>query len=141
MNKTKYIKISALGILAALVVNGCSEPQVYRAPVNNDPKWLNDPYINDDQYAAIGCARAHYNGVPGQKKLAVANAIDEIAAQMKTTVENVTLRRKKHTGARLDKLSKDSTSLHTVEKISVQTKIKAYYTKDNGEICAWVIQK
>ena len=136
----KYIYMVCIG--TAILFSGCNSAQaVAPQSINNDPKWLDDPYIEKDSMAAVGCARAHYNGVPGQKKLAVANAIDEIAAQINTTVENVTLRHKKHSSGIQTSSTQNSTSLHSVDKMSVQTRIKAYHTKNNGEICAWVIQK
>jgi len=58
------------------------------------------------------------------------------------TVKNVTLRRKSRNGSSNNiSLQEDTSSLHEVEKVSVQTKIKAYFTKNNGDICAWVVQR
>ena len=137
--KNKFLKI-LIATATLIAIAGCGSAQVVK-PVSNTPKWLDDPYVDNDSVAAVGCARAHYDGIPGQKKLAVANAIDEIASQVNTTVQNVTTRTKKYNDGVNMGDTQDSSSLHSVSKMSLQTKIKAYYTKNNGEICAWVIQK
>ena len=115
-----------IGILMNFVGCASNTPIV---KTSNEPKWLNDPYINNDSIAAVGCARVHYDGVPGQKKLAVANAIDEIASQVNTTVANVTARTKRYDDGIKTAATQKSSSLHSVNKVSLQTKIKAYYTK------------
>lgn len=131
-----------VSIAIATILSACiSQPTVAQKKTSTEPEWLNDPYFANDDVAAVGCARAHYDGVPGQKKLAVANAIDEIASQVNTTVKNVTLRRKNYNEGRMLTSQQDTTSLHSVQKTTLQTKIKAYHVKNNGDICAWVTQK
>jgi len=138
MNKFSYILV----IIIAMLMNGCLAKPAAQSVQKAYPKWLDDPYVENDHIAAVGCARAHYNGPDAQKKLAVSNAIDEIALQKKMTVKNVTLRRKSRNGSSNNiSLQEDTSSLHEVEKVSVQTKIKAYFTKNNGDICAWVVQR
>jgi hypothetical protein len=127
--------------LLVLVFSGCVDQFAQPAkPKNTLPKWLDNPYIQNDKIAAVGCSKPHFKGVEAQKDLAISRAIDRIAKQNRISVQNVTLR-KKTTNGIMSKSSSKSTSLQTVNKVSVSTKIKDIYKKENGDICVWVIQK
>jgi len=130
----------SLIIITILLLGGCSLPN-NKIAINKAPKWLYDPYIENDSIAAVGCAKSHFKGVAAQKKLAISRAIDEIAIQYKVKVENVTLRKKSSYNGMKGSSSTQSSSLHLVDNIEIQTKTKDIYTKPNGEICAWVIIK
>jgi len=129
-------------IVSVMLFQGC-------IPHNNttvtkqkiEPKWLLDPYTDGDKIAATGCARQHFKGITAQKNLAIARAIDRIATQKSVIVQNVTARQKSISNGRKGLSSSSSSSLHTVENIKISTKTKALYTKQNGEICAWVVSR
>ena len=90
----------------------------------------------NEKITAVGCATKHYKGIAAQKKLALSRAIDEIAMQTKTTVSNTVLR-KKSNGYTSTKIS----SLQSVNDLKLKTKIMAYYTKPDGDICVWVVKE
>ena len=97
--------------------------------------------MNGDKIAAVGCSKQHFKGKSYQQKLAISVAIDQIAMQNKVTISNTTLRAKKiSNGQRLSSSSRSS-SLQTVDKVSVSTIVKKIYNKRNGDICVWVVQK
>ena len=135
------IKITTV-IISLLLFSGC-------VPVNNsivkkepsEPKWLQDPYLENDKIAATGCAKRHFKGISAQKDLAVSRAIDRIATQNSVIVDNVTLRKKSVSNGIRETSSASSSSLQTINNVKISTKNKAFYTKADGEICVWVVQR
>ena len=111
------------------------------SPQNTEPKWLLDPYFDNDNIAAVGCARTHFKGKEAQKDLAISRAIDRIATQNQVTVNNMILRNKSSSNGRKGTSSSQSTSLQSVNGVKISTRTKAIYTKPDGEICAWVVQR
>jgi len=136
-----YIKI--LLIVSVMLFSGCIKQNNTTVTKNTktEPKWLFDPYVDDDKIAAVGCARTHFKGKEAQKDLAISRAIDRIAIQNQVTVNNTILREKSSYNGRKGNSTSNSTSLQSVDNIKVSTKTKAIYTKLDGEICAWVVQK
>ncbi len=134
-------------ILLATIIffSGCamSDLQMGKSATkqNGEPEWLLDPYYQNDKIAAVGCAKTHFKGESAQKKLAISRAIDAIATQNKVTVNNATLRNKSSSNGQRGNSSSQSTSLQSVDNVKISTKTKAIYTKPNGEICAWVVQR
>jgi len=138
------MKIKLLtSVASVMLLTGCvSSLNDIIVPADGKPKWLKDPYYQNDKIAAVGCSPIHFNGEQAQKKLAISRAIDQIAVQKKVTVNNVTLRRKSSSnGSAYNSRSTSSTSLQSVDNLSMSTKVKAIYTKKDGEMCAWVILK
>lgn len=135
------LKIISL-IVSVMLLSGCvPHNNTTVTKQNTEPKWLLNPYIDDDKIAAIGCARIHFNGIEAQKDLAISRAIDRIATQNSVIVDNVTYRQKSSKNGNKADSSSNSSSLHTVEKIKIKTKTKAMYTKPSKEICVWVVQR
>ena len=133
---------TTLLISSILFLTGCvSGNNMNKTKEKKEPKWLLDPYIENDTIAAIGCSRRHFKGIEAQKDLAISRAIDRIATQNSVIVDNVTMRQKISENGRQGISATSSSSLHTVDKIKISTKTKALYTKSNGEICAWVVQR
>jgi hypothetical protein len=129
-------------IVSVMLFSGCTSLNNTTVTKQNiEPKWLINPYIDNDKIAAIGCARIHFKGKEAQKDLAIARAIDRIAMQNNVTVDNVTARQKNSYNGERTRSSASSSSLHTVDNVSVSTKVKAIYNKKDGEICVWVVQK
>ena len=139
--------IKSLIIVSAILFSGCIKQFTTKADnstavtKNQEPKWLLDPYADNDKIAAVGCARTHFKGIEAQKDLAISRAIDRIATQNQVTVNNVNLRKKSSSNGRRGNSSSQSTSLQSVDGVKVSTKTKAIHTKQNGEICAWVVQR
>jgi len=127
-------------LISVIFVIGCS-PLTNLTKQNGEPKWLLDPYVDGDEIAAVGCARTHFKGTEAQKDLAISRAIDRIATQNSIIVENVTMRQKDTANGRSGNSSSSSSSLHTVDKVKISTKTKDLYTKKDGQICAWVVQR
>ena len=127
---------------SALLFIGCiSQNNTTVTKQNDEPKWIQNPYIDNDKFAAVGCSQRHFKGVSAKKDLAISRAIDSIATQNSITVDNVTLRQKSITNGKVDSSQANSSSLHTVNKVQISTKIKAIYTKKDGEICVWVVSR
>ncbi|MEA3384379.1 MAG: hypothetical protein U9Q20_06895 [Campylobacterota bacterium] len=127
-------------IFGILLLSGCTSSINTAMGKSGEPKWLKDPYIDNDKLAAVGCANTHIDGEQAQKKLAIARAIDQIATSKEVKVQNVKLMKKSISGIHKSS-SLDSSSLHSIDNVSVSTKTKATYKKSDGEICAWVILK
>ncbi len=129
-------------IVSVMLLSGCIPQNNTTVPKqNSEPKWLLNPYIDNNKIAAIGCSRKHFKGIEAQKDLAISRAIDRIATQNSVIVDNVTYRQKSSSNGNKGSSSSASSSLHSVENVKISTKTKALYTKPNGEICAWVVQK
>ncbi|MGB3750602.1 MAG: hypothetical protein WA945_03480 [Arcobacteraceae bacterium] len=128
-------------IVSIILFIGCNS-QHNTTPKNEKPKWLFDPYIDGDNVAAVGCSQIHFKGIEAQKNLAISRAIDRIATQNSVIVENITMRQRVTTNNnQRGNSSSTSSSLHTVNKVKISTIIKDIYTKENGEICIWVVQR
>ena len=137
------MKIKLLtSVASVMLLTGCTASlDSIIVPANNSPQWLKDPYYKNDKIAAVGCSPIHFKGVEAQKKLAISRAIDQIAVQKKVTVSNVTLRqRSSQNGGFSNSKSTSSSSLQSVDNLVISTKVKELYTKQNGDICAWVVQ-
>lgn len=130
----------SLLIVTILLLGGCSLTN-NKMVINQVPKWLNNPYIEKDDVAAVGCAGIHFKGESAQKKLAISRAIDDIATQYKVKIDNVTLRKKSIYNGMKGSSSTQSSSLHSIDNLELKTKIKDIYKKTNGEICVWVVLK
>jgi uncharacterized lipoprotein YajG len=129
-------------IASVMLFVGCSSQNNTTVPKQNqEPQWLLDPYIDNDKFAAVGCAQRHIKGISAQKDLAISRAIDRIATQNGVTVENVTMREKTTSNGRRGSSSSKSSSLHTVSEVTVSTKTKAIYKNNDGEICVWVVSR
>jgi len=140
MFKDKILVLSSVAIL----FGGCGVQNLQNSiglSSNQEPQWLLNPYYQNDKIAAVGCAKQHINGIEAQKKLAISRAIDQIATQKRVKVDNVTLRRKSSSNGRRGNSSSESSSLQTVDNVSISTKTKAIYKKPNGDICAWVVAR
>ncbi len=130
----------SLLVVSVMLFTGCTMINNTTVTKEVEPKWLIDPYYKNDKVAAVGCAKIHFKGEEAQKDLAISRAIDRIATQHKVTVDNVTLRRKSVSNMG-NSSSANSSSLHTVDKLTISTKVNAVFKKSNGDICAWVVQK
>jgi len=134
----KYLLV----VVSATLFLGCGSSNNTTIPnKDNEPKWIQNPYINNDKIAAIGCSQIHFKGIEAQKKLAISRAIDRIATQTSVIVDTVTYRQKNSSNGQKSSSILSSSSLHTVKTREISTKTKAMYTKPDGEICAWVVQK
>lgn len=134
------MKLKLLGtVCLSMLLSGCAALNLSKTP--KEPKWLLDPYVDGDKIAAVACSGKHFNGVEAQKKLAISRAIDQIATQNSVTVNNVTLRKKQQSSFGGRSSGMNATSLQSVDNVKVSTKTKALYTKKNGDICAWVVQR
>lgn len=133
--------LKIIGIIASVMLfTGCIANNK-TVSKNGEPSWMLDPYIDNDKIAAVGCAKIHFKGEEAQKDLAISRAIDRIATQNKVTVDNATYRQKSGSNGNAGNSSMSSSSLQSVEKVKISTKTKAIYTKKNGDICAWVVQR
>jgi hypothetical protein len=130
----------SLLIAGVVLFTGCATQNNPSAVQTKEPQWLMDPYYQNDNIAAIGCAAQHFKGEEAQKDLAISRAIDRIATQHKVTVNNVTLRQRSISDMGKSS-SSSSQSLHSVDKVSISTRVKDIFKKSNGDICAWVVQK
>lgn len=136
-------------LITPLLFTGCATQIGGYKLIKEDPQdqkitpqqWLQNPFIDGDQVAAVGCAIRNAKGKSAQRKAAIAIAIDEIAKSKKATVESVSLRKKSVSSSGRYSSSTKSASLQSVNKVSVSTTIKDTYIKPNGEICVWVVQK
>jgi len=134
----KYLSL----IVSVMLLSGCTTSNnTTVTKQNSEPKWLLDPYTDNDKIAAVGCSQIHFKGVEAQKDLAISRAINRIATQNSIIVDNVTYRQKNTSNRNKVTSSSSSSSLHTVEEVKISTKTKALYTRQDGEICAWVVQK
>ncbi|MFA9374344.1 MAG: hypothetical protein ACERKK_09305, partial [Poseidonibacter sp.] len=74
-----------------------------------------------------------------QKKLAISRAIEQIAIQKKVKINTSTYRNKLNQNGVISSTSKNS-SLQEVEDLNISSTVKEIYLKENGDICAWVIE-
>jgi len=107
---------------------------------NSTPDWILNPLkYSNGKKVAVGCAEVHYRGFSVQKKLAIQRAIDELAMQVNTTINNITYRNKKISG-RFKKSSLQSKSIQSVNNVNIKSTILKEYKYPNGRYCVLVIQ-
>lgn len=137
----KIRRFQFLSIVSVLLLSGCANNSALNTkPVtidSNQPAWISNPYIglSKDSIAAVGCARVHFKGVAAQKKLAISRAIDEIATEVKTTVNNVTLTKNVNGSSSID-----STSLQSANNVKLKTRVLGTYVDVNGNMCVRVVR-
>lgn len=136
----RIIKFKFLSIISVLLFVGCANKSTLNTKTvtinyEKEPKWMSNPYIDlpKGTIVAVGCARIHFKGRSAQKKLAISRAIDEIATEVKTTVNNVTLRRKNNSAS-----SMNTTSMQSVDNVKLKTEVISTYMDENGNMCVRV---
>ena len=122
--------------MTACAQNSIEKPQNKKAL----PNWILDPQSGSNgKLAGSGCSKIHYKGIEAQKKLAISRAIEQIAIQKKVKINTSTYRNKLNQNGVLSSTSKNS-SLQEVEDLNISSMVKEIYLKENGDICAWVIE-
>lgn len=136
------MKTSLVVLCTTFLIVGCAQNNPKQAQIsNNEPAWILNPQIESNgKLAGSGCSRIHYKGIQAQKKLAISRAIEQIAIQKSVKVKSIAYRQKSNQNGLISSKGQSS-SLQEVENVSLSTHIKKIHTKDNGDICAWVIEK
>lgn len=104
------------------------------------PSWVDRPSVSG-KIAGIGICGTHVNGKNAQRNLAIKRAIDEIAAQLGVTVNNVSLVSTTGTSSGAS-TSVESYSLQSVDGKVVTAVIKGTW-KDpkTKEIYIWMVTR
>jgi hypothetical protein len=90
MVKYKSIILS----LSTLIMVGCSTPAISLNKKSesgiclSEPKWALTPPVKEGKIYGVGIAPPNFYGKPAQRKSAISKAINEIAAQLNTTVNS-----------------------------------------------------
>ena len=92
------MKLKNLILPAFLLFAGCSMNDIGLGKKSSDngicmtePKWVAQPPVKEGEIYGVGVAPMNFHGEQAQRKSAIAKAIDEIAAQMQTTVNSQTV--------------------------------------------------
>lgn len=129
----KQILVSIL--ITFFIVSCSSTPQKVR-----EPSWVSNPSVSD-KIAGIGICGTHIHGKTAQRNLAVKRAIDEIAAQIGVTVNNVSLVSTKGNSSGAS-TSIESYSLQSVEGKVVSAIIKgSWKDPQTDELYIWMVTK
>ena len=106
----------------------------------SEPSWVTSPSVSGE-IAGIGICGTHVNGKNAQRNLAIKRAVDEIAAQLGVTVNNVALVSTKGTSSGAS-TSVESYSLQSVDGKVVSAVIKGTW-KDpkTSELYIWMVTK
>lgn len=125
-----------VSILLIFLFVSCSS-----APLNvHEPSWVSNPSVSG-KIAGIGICGTHIHGKTAQRNLAIKRAIDEIAAQLGVTVNNVSLISTKGNSSGASS-SVESYSLQSVDGKVVSAVIKGTW-KDpkTSELYIWMVTK
>jgi len=87
--KLKYLLIPAMFLFAGCSMNDLSIGS--NNTCNTEPSWVLNPPVDKSAIYGIGIAPENFKGEQAQRKSAVGKAIDEIASQLKTTVNSQTI--------------------------------------------------
>lgn len=106
----------------------------------HEPSWVSNPSVSN-KIAGIGICGTHIHGKTAQRNLAIKRAIDEIAAQLGVTVNNVSLISTKGNSSGAS-TSVESYSLQSVDGKVVSAVIKGTW-KDpqTSELYIWMVTK
>lgn len=135
----KIFYLLMIVVIVTFFYCGCSSAPV--KDVNQRPIFISNPTASGQyKYGGVGIARRHVKGIREQRKMAIASAINEIAAQLGVEVEN-----------KLELVgsgTKDSYSIRMKEssthtsKNYVEAKVKEFWTDTySGEIYVWMVVK
>ncbi|MGB5792592.1 hypothetical protein [Poseidonibacter sp.] len=134
--KTSLLILCTSIFLVACAQNSLEETQSKKSL----PNWILNPESGaNGKLAGSGCSKIHYKGIEAQKKLAISRAIEQIAIQKKVKINTSTYRNKLNQNGVISSTSKNS-SLQEVEDLNISSTVKEIYLKENGDICAWVIE-
>ena len=107
---------------------------------SSEPSWLTNPF-QANKIAGIGICGTHIGGKNAQRNLAIERAIDEIAAQLGVTVNNVSLISTKGSSSGAT-TTVESYSLQTVNGKVVSAVIKGTWRDyQTNEIYIWMVTK
>lgn len=106
----------------------------------SEPSWVSNPSVSD-KIAGIGICGTHIHGKTAQRNLAVKRAIDEIAAQIGVTVNNVSLISTKGNSSSASSTI-ESYSLQSVDGKVVSAVIKGTWKNpQTDELYIWMVTK
>ena len=104
------------------------------------PSWVNSPSVSG-KVAGIGICGTHVNGKNAQRNLSIKRAIDEIAAQLGVTVNNVSLVGTVGTSSGAS-TSVESYSLQSVDGKVVTAVIKGtWQDPKTSELYIWMVTR
>lgn len=125
-------------LLIAIVVSLSLISCVSLPKRSGKPSWVTNPSVSG-KVAGIGICGTHVNGKNAQRNLAIKRAIDEIAAQLGVTVNNVSLIGTVGTSSGAS-TSVESYSLHSVDGKVVTAVIKGTWQEpQTDELYIWMV--
>ncbi len=125
-----------VSIIIGLFIISCS----FVPHKSSEPSWVSNPSVSD-KVAGIGICGIHIHGKNAQRNLAIKRAIDEIAAQLGVTVNNVSLISTKGSSSGAN-TSVESYSLQAVNGKVVSAVIKGTWTDpQTSELYIWMVTK
>lgn len=125
--------------VALLLATGCKQQPVQQTGYD-EPKWVNEYTIKDNEVKGIGIAKRHINGPQAQRKAAVSKAIDEIASQLGTTVSSV-VQSKVETHNKSASKEMSAYSIQTVDGKKIQARIMKSYKNKKGVLYILMVGK
>lgn len=103
------------------------------------PKWISNPTLNGRYlYGAVGSAGRSYRGPAHQRKLALQRALEELGAQIETTVASETVSHNTITDQRTSYRSETSSRYLINEKVSGKI-MDIWEDKKNSQLYIWVV--
>ncbi len=108
--------------------------------VGGQPSWVNSPSVSG-KVAGIGICGTHVNGKNAQRNLSIKRAIDEIAAQLGVTVNNISLVGTVGTSSGVS-TSVETYSLQSVDGRVVTAVIKeTWQDPKTNELYIWMVTR
>lgn len=120
-------------LLSAIFIGGCASTSNVQADKHiclSEPSWVLNPPHDKNSLYGVGIAPENFNGIQAQRKSAISKAINEIATQLRTTVNSQYISYESQNNGTSDKTYKNI-SFQTVDKENVNAKIVEFCKNPN----------
>ncbi len=99
------------------------------------PQWFFNPTVGIYKYGGVGVSGRSTKGLSGQREIAIAKAINEIAIQMGVKVDSIVKTSQVNTDTDYEGYSFQSTNGQVVSARLMEI----WYDKENNKVYAWLV--
>ncbi len=128
--------------LLLLLAFGCTNvtekntsDKVVNVPNNSIPQWFFNPSMDIYKYGGVGVSGRSVKGLSGQREIAIAKAINEIAMQMGVKVDSIV-----KTSQVNSDTDYESYSFQTTDGQLVSARLmEIWYDREKDRVYAWLV--
>ncbi len=134
--KGNIIGISLLFLFGCTnLTNKNSTKEIITIEKNSIPQWFFNPTMDIYKYGGVGVSGRSTKGLSGQREIAIAKAINEIAMQMGVKVDSIVKTSQVNTGTEYESYSFQTTNGQIVSARLMEI----WYDREKERVYAWLV--